>query len=387
MSPKQSTADARFNAISNVSPDGIMTLSIFGYVTYVNPAFLRLTGFSEEDFVGKHLIHIPTLKGLNVKPFLNIQKNIMSGNLQDSFIQFPYNRKDGSQGIGDAYFTIININGKRELISIVKDVTKRVELEKENKRYTENLEKMVEERTQQIMDNEKMVTVAQVSSMITHDLKGPLQIINNSLHLIGLKPEEQDRYLEFIRVAVKQANDLLEEFSMQGKKTPLSLEYVDLGDIIEESLLQVKTSEKIGFETVINTKNKVRVDRSKMLRVINNLIKNAVEAMPNGGKISIIVKDESEHVKIKIKDTGVGIPEDKLSNLFRPFRSTKTKGMGLGLAFCKETIQAHNGTISVESKLGKGTTFTITIPVNIDYDLKKHMEDNEKQKVTFIKRE
>ena len=378
MSPKQSTSDARFTAISNVSPDGIMTLSLFGYVTYVNPAFLRLTGFSEEDFVGKHIIHIPTLKGLNVKPFLDIQKNIMRGNLLDSFIQLPYNRKDSTQGIGDAYFTTININGKRELISIVKDVTKQVELEKENKRYTENLEKMVEERTQQIMDNEKMVTMAQVSSMITHDLKGPLQIINNSLHLINLKPDEQARYLEFIRVAVKQANELLEEFSMQGKKTPLNLEYVYLEDIIEESLLQVKTSEKIDFETINNTKDKVRVDRSKMLRVISNLIKNAVEAMPKGGKISIIVTDELKHVKIKIKDTGVGIPKDKLNNLFRPFRSTKTKGMGLGLTFCKETIQAHNGTITVESKLGKGTTFTITIPKNIDYELKKHMGSSEK---------
>lgn len=378
MSPNQSTSDARFTAISNVSPDGIMTLSLFGYVTYVNPAFLRLTGFSEEDFVGKHIIHIPTLKGLNVKPFLDIQKNIMRGNLRDSFIQFPYNRKDSTQGIGDAYFTTIKVNGKRELIAIVKDVTKQVELEKENKRYTENLEKMVEERTQQIMDNEKMVTMAQVSSMITHDLKGPLQIINNSLHLINLKPDEQARYLEFIRVAVKQSNELLEEFSMQGKKTPLNLEYVYLEDIIEESLLQVKTSEKIDFETINNTKDKVRVDRSKMLRVISNLIKNAVEAMPNGGKISIIVTDESKHVKIKIKDTGVGIPKDKLNNLFRPFRSTKTKGMGLGLTFCKETIQAHNGTITVESKLGKGTTFTITIPKNIDYELKKHMESSEK---------
>ncbi|MCK5671417.1 PAS domain S-box protein, partial [Candidatus Bathyarchaeota archaeon] len=295
MSPKQSTSDARFTAISNVSPDGIMTLSLFGYVTYVNPAFLRLTGFSEEDFVGKHLIHIPTLKGLNVKPFLDIQKNILRGNLRDSFIQFPYNRTDSTQGIGDAYFTTIKVNGKRELIAIVKDVTKQVELEKENKRYTENLEKMVEERTQQIMDNEKMVTMAQVSSMITHDLKGPLQIINNSLHLINLKPDEQARYLEFIRVAVKQANELLEEFSMQGKKTPLNLEYVYLEDIIEESLLQVKTSEKIDFETINNTKDKVRVDRSKMLRVISNLIKNAVEAMPNGGKISLIVKDERDY--------------------------------------------------------------------------------------------
>jgi PAS domain S-box-containing protein len=370
MSLKQSTAEARFTAISNVSPDGILSISLFGYITYVNPAFLRLTGFSEEDFIGKHLIHIPTLKGLNIKPLLNIQKNIMRGNTVDSSIQFPYNRKDGTKGIGDAYFTTININGKRELIAIVKDITKQLELEKENKRYTENLKKMVEERTQQILDNEKMVTMAQVSSMITHDLKGPLQIINNSLHLINLKPNEQDRYLEFIRVAVKQANELLDEFSMQSKKTPLNLEYVDLEDIIENSLLQVKTSEKIDFETIINTNNKVRVDRSKMLRVISNLLKNAIEAMPNGGKISIKVEDRRDQVQIKIKDTGVGIPKDKMNDLFRPFRSTKTQGMGLGLTFCKDTIEAHNGTISVESKLGKGTIFTITIPINTDHDIK-----------------
>jgi PAS domain S-box-containing protein len=302
-SKKEHSSDDRFTAISNMSPDGIMTATMLGYITYVNPAFTTLTGFSEEELVGKHVINLPTLKGRNMKSYMDIVKDFIKGKISTTSFQFPYNRKDGSSGIGDAFFKTIMVNGKREVMGIIKDVTdkkmkeeeyqnifksspegivhldldgiikdinnsglkllnidaseyigksifsieselgeneinmvdiyneiisnnqvdpfelkinvdnsyklieiyvslikvyeenlgiqillrditQQKEIENEKKLYMDNLEKMVEERTNQILDNEKMVTLAKVSSMIAHDLKGPLQIINNSLHLI-----------------------------------------------------------------------------------------------------------------------------------------------------------------------------------------------------------
>jgi signal transduction histidine kinase len=104
------------------------------------------------------------------------------------------------------------------------------------------------------------------------------------------------------------------------------------------------------------------LDKSKMLRVLNNLVKNAIEAMPDGGKITIRLQDNNDQFTIKIEDTGVGIPKEKIDSIFRPFRSTKQQGMGLGLAFCKDTVEKHGGSISVTSKVGKGTTFEISLP-------------------------
>jgi signal transduction histidine kinase len=200
--------------------------------------------------------------------------------------------------------------------------------------------------------------------MIAHDLKGPLQTINNSIFLCKLHPNDNEKYLSYIENAVKQANSLIDEFNSRGKQTPLKMEMVDLNQLIDDSLIQVKTNEQIGFDSNISIKDKILIDRSKMLRVLNNLIKNAIESMPDGGNIYISAEKIDTNAIIKVRDTGVGIPKDKITTLFRPFQSTKSKGMGLGLAFCKNTIEQHGGTISVTSKLGKGTTFSITLPIN-----------------------
>lgn len=355
-------ADARFNAISEISPDGIITSNFFGYITYVNPSFCSLTGFEYDDFIGKHLIQIPTMEKQDLGPFLNILKDIMAGKIKSTSITFPFHRKDGSSGIGDAYASILKVKNKREIIAIVKDITRQVELEKEKEEYMNNLEKIVEEKTNQIMDNEKMVAIAKFSSMITHDLKGPLQTINNSVFLLKRNPEDVIKYAEYIEAASKQANKLLEKFNTKGKRAPIKFEYVDLEKIVEESLLQVKAIEHIKVSKKIELSNKIMMDGSRILRVLNNLIKNAIEAMPNGGNLKIIGETAKNQTIIKVIDTGIGIPEDKIANIFRPFQSSKAKGMGLGLPYCKDTMEQHGGSISVSSVLGKGTTFTLSFP-------------------------
>jgi len=499
----ESSSDDRFNAISNMSPDGIMTMNLFGYVTYINPAFTKLTGFPEEEIVGKHMLNIPTMKGKDMKPYIKLVKTFFAGKLDRTSFEFPYNRKDGSSGIGDGYINTIKVNGKRELIAIIKevtdkkmkeeeyqhifetspdgilhinldgvikdvnqsainilniedtkyigkniseiilqsdshdvnlfdiynkiilnnikdpielnfnttnlskwikinasrieiheeilgvqivmrDITQQKNIESDKKLYTDKLEKMVEERTNQIMDNEKMVTLAKISSMMAHDLKGPLQIINNSLYLLKNKTDDQEQYLNYIQAATKQATDLIEEMRIQGKEAPLKLEEVNIKNIIDESSIQVKVSEKVEFETIIKTNKKIRVDKSKFIRVFNNLLKNAIEAMPNGGKITIIVEEKQSNISLEVIDTGLGIPEEKLNNIFRPFQTTKAQGMGLGLSFCKHTIEAHGGKISVKSEQGKGTTFSITIPIKTEQDITNHIDNSIKIKDTLI---
>jgi signal transduction histidine kinase len=100
-----------------------------------------------------------------------------------------------------------------------------------------------------------------------------------------------------------------------------------------------------------------------MMRVFINLIKNAIDATPDKGTVEINSCQTRDHVKIAFVDTGKGIPEETLPNLFTPLFTTKAQGMGFGLAICKRIMKAHEGTITVETAVNKGTTFTITLPV------------------------
>jgi two-component system, sporulation sensor kinase E len=106
----------------------------------------------------------------------------------------------------------------------------------------------------------------------------------------------------------------------------------------------------------------ILLDPDIMHRVVDNLVKNAVEAMPNGGKLTVIAVREGDSISVSVSDTGVGITEESRRKLFSPLYTTKSGGMGLGLTYCRRAVEAQGGTISFESEVGVGTTFHITVP-------------------------
>ena len=112
--------------------------------------------------------------------------------------------------------------------------------------------------------------------------------------------------------------------------------------------------------------SKIILDRTLFRRVLTNLIVNAVQAMPQGGKLTITASKEGESLTVTVQDTGVGIAQETLARIFSPFFTTKAKGQGLGLAVCRRLVEAQDGTITVKSELGKGSAFTFTIPTKPD---------------------
>jgi signal transduction histidine kinase len=108
---------------------------------------------------------------------------------------------------------------------------------------------------------------------------------------------------------------------------------------------------------------RLQVDKEKMKRVFVNIIKNAIDAMPKGGKLTIKDKKANNDLEVSFTDTGTGMTRDVLERMWAPFFTTKAKGLGLGLPICKRIVEAHGGNISVESTVEKGTTFKITIPI------------------------
>jgi len=227
----------------------------------------------------------------------------------------------------------------------------------------DKLEKLVEEKTQEILDAERMVAAGRVASMVGHDLRGPLQTIRNAVYLLKRTPEKSEELLSIIKDAVQRSTEMLGEFRSRTRDTPLKIETTDLAALLNATVKEIQLPESVKMDLRAGDGlDAVSLDPLKIRRVLDNLVVNALDAMPDGGVLMMIVGKEEDEIVMIVSDTGVGIPEEEMPNLFKSFYTTKRKGLGLGLAYCKRAVEAHGGSITVKSKVGVGTTFTVELP-------------------------
>ena len=175
--------------------------------------------------------------------------------------------------------------------------------------------------------------------------------------------------LETIDKCVDYSNKIVNDLVDYSREVRLELKEESLKKLVTESLNLLGVPEKIEAKNQLDDKPTVKVDADKIKRVFINLIKNAIDAMPNGGKITINSRQVNDCVEVSFSDTGAGIAEDVLPKLFSPLFTTKAQGMGFGLAICKRIIEAHGGTISVKTVKGQGTTFTLTLPIEPKFEV------------------
>ena len=201
-----------------------------------------------------------------------------------------------------------------------------------------------------------------VTRMLRHDLRSPLQSINNAAQMMELDPSKTSEMLTIIRNNVKYITEVLNDLRTMTTTRTLIREPLDVDILIRRLLNRRILPNDIEVDLGLQSGVKVRVDRTKLTRVIDNLINNAVEAMPQGGKLTLETRVEGDDYVIMVGDDGEGISEEDLSMIFRPFFSTKETGMGLGLTYCKEVVEAHGGSIGIASKKGVGTKVTVRLP-------------------------
>lgn len=227
----------------------------------------------------------------------------------------------------------------------------------------ERLEMQVREKTQELIDAERIAMAGRVAANLGHDIRGPLQTIKNSTYLLRKMPEQAEEMIALIDGAADRAARMLDELRNQTRETPLKLDDVDLSELILRALREASVPERIHVDVDIDGDlSTVRLDEMKVMRVLSNLIRNAVEAMDNEGVLRLEARGEEDEALIVVSDTGSGISEDEITKLFRPFYTTKPKGLGLGLAFCMKVVEAHGGAVEVSSQVNQGTTFTMRLP-------------------------
>jgi len=204
--------------------------------------------------------------------------------------------------------------------------------------------------------------------MVGHDLRDPLTGISGAAYYLKMKlgPKAEKRMiqmLEIIEKDIQYSNKIITELMDYSREIRLELTETTPKSIIAESISLIRIPEKVQLADSTLNEPKIKIDIDKMKRVFANFIKNAVEAMPQGGKLTISSRASSNNVEFMLIDSGVGMTKEVSEKIWTPFFTTKAKGMGLGLAICRRIIEAHQGKISVESIVGEGTTFTITIPI------------------------
>ena len=241
--------------------------------------------------------------------------------------------------------------------------------------YADQLEMKVKQRTQELVEAqnkllraERLAAIGEISAMVGHDLRNPLTGIAGAAYYLktkgGEKLDEKSReMLEIIEKDVEYSNKIVSDLLDYSREMHLEQRETTLKSVVGEALAFVHIPSSIKVLDSTQNEPKVEVDVGKLKRVFVNLVKNAVDAMPKGGTLRIRSRERDGQVDVSFADTGTGMSKEVLQRLWSPLFTTKAKGMGFGLAICKRIVEGHGGVISVESTAGKGTTFTVTIPI------------------------
>ena len=233
----------------------------------------------------------------------------------------------------------------------------------------------IENHRKELQLAETLAKFGEYAASMAHEIKNPISGILFAINSILRKMNKDDPQREIFEEIVHQANlvernlEALLNFARQSR-----LEYLptNLNEIIEGVLLfisQQPDTQQIKIQSNLDPNlPEIQADPQQIEQVILNLVINSIQAMPNGGEVTVRTKfyAEKERVTVSIKDTGEGIPKEMHEKIFQPFFTTKVKGTGLGLTLCQETIIRHNGRIKFESAVEIGTIFIIELPVNFN---------------------
>jgi signal transduction histidine kinase len=233
------------------------------------------------------------------------------------------------------------------------------------KKQMEKLDDLVKEQSELLIQREIFSEIGNISSELAHDLRSPLQTIQNATYLLEMKPDRKE-LLNLIKESLSYATSILDSFREYYRGHEITPIKIDLTAVVKQAVYDIEAPDGVGVELELEEIGKVTIDPTKIRRAINNLVKNAFEAMPEGGELTVTLKEEDEKVVIEIVDTGEGIPEEIQENLYRPFDSRKPGGSGLGLPSAKRIIESHGGSIEYETTHGMGTRFKISLPKKIE---------------------
>ena len=362
-----------------------------GALVDVNDSFLRLSGYSQkEEVINRSALDLGLIKSdsnqksrvtriLSDKALLNHEINIFTRTGKTMTVLFSA--------------VIVNLNGKNHVISQFVDITERKRAEEALKERTEQLEQtqerleekateveeyasqmehLADQRAKQLKEAERLAAIGATAGMVGHDIRNPLQSIESDVYLTKMEidalPDSDSKKsvqenLQEIEENIFYIDKIVMDLQDYAKPLKPTIERINLHDAISKVLTPFFIPLTIQVDISIDEKFPIlKTNESALRRILNNLILNAVQAMPHGGKLTITAKCDRGSARISVSDTGVGIPDSLKPQLFKPLVTTKSKGQGFGLAVVKKLTEDLGMGLAFETEVNKGTTFSICIP-------------------------
>jgi two-component system sporulation sensor kinase A len=340
-------SEQRYKSFVDNHPDGICSVDTMGRFTSVNPAYERLSGYSQSELLGMNSIDL--LIPEDVERMMARYGNATGDAFPDR-VEVRIRTKDGRiVYVSCTIVPIIMTGGMVGMYSIVKDLT--------HQKETEEL----------LRKSEKLSVVGELAAAVAHEIRNPLTALKGFIKLLQRGMDSKQDYFKIIDDELARIEMISSEMLVLSKphvtrNVELSLKKIfNHVNILLNSEANMKSIEIItdfeeGLPPIVG-------EETQLKQVFVNLLKNAIEAMPGGGSILVTMKRISGHIRVEIIDEGCGIPENMLEKLGEPFYSTKEKGTGLGLLVTHRIIDAHQGRMEISSKINAGTTISVYFPV------------------------
>jgi PAS domain S-box-containing protein len=376
---KLKISEGRFRALFESAQDAIWVHDLDGNLVSVNKVAEDLLGYDSEELMRTKV------KDLLPKESLPLAKKVGKALFAGEKIKQPYEqriaKKGGTQAIVNMTTTLIKEHGKPVFfLHIGRDVTREKELQQELQTAYQQLSESHEQLKQsqeQLIHAEKLTSLGQLAASIAHEVNNPLagvlmytQLLRKKIDKNEMPREKELEYLSKMEFELDRSTRLIRNLMDFAKQTPLAFQEVNINDVIEKALDLIAHSAKTQHIRVIKdlapALPPLTGDIYQLHQVFTNLILNAVQVMPEGGKLTLRTSlTKNNEIKADVIDTGCGIPAENMGKLFTPFFTTKreVKGVGLGLAVSYGIIKNHKGRIEVDSKVDKGTTFSVYLPV------------------------
>lgn len=367
---------AQLEAILGNAVDAILTIDEFGNIESVNPATERVFGYSVSELVGQNVKTLmPSPYQEEHDGYLKHYRETRQKKIIGVGRQVTGRRKDGSVFPMHLAVSEIQVGNRRMFTGIVRDISDLKVAENELKRLNEDLEQRVRERTDQLRETqaellkkEKLATLGQVSGGIAHEIRNSLNAVKTSAYyLLNARNPSQDKtreHLERIDRQVTLIDNVVTALSDVARMPEPDLQELDirrpLADVI--SAVAMPKNVRIIKEIPGDGPILVRADEHQIPIVLRNLVRNAREAMPDGGSLTLGIRLDNNTVTVYVADTGVGIESCELEQVMEPLYSTKARGMGLGLAISRAIVEKNGGELKVESQVDQGSVFSVVFP-------------------------
>ena len=361
-------SEEKFRTLLEESMDAV-TVLIGTKVVYANRRMAELVGFEDpSEYVGRDSLDFIADDDREIVRTRTLGRQ--RGEEHAQRYEFKMERIDGTEIDVETFVSLINYGGRPASLAFSRNVTERKKMERELRDYAERLEEMVEQRTRELREAERLAAIGELAAMIGHDLRNPLTGMAGAVYFLktkygAMKDEMCDKMIEIIEKDIEYSNKIINDLLDYSRTISLDLSVTNPKRIVKEALESFDLPKNIRLSDYTEDEPEIKVDKHMMKRVIINLMNNAVDAMPSGGEITISSSATDGDLELRITDKGTGIPEDLLEKIWEPLFTTKSRGMGFGLTICKRIVDAHGGMISVRSTVGDGATFIIELPLNM----------------------